>query len=192
MEQSPSWEANWFAASQEIPHVLWNPKVPHRTHNRPTPIPILSQPNPVPTPTSHFLKIHPNIILSSKPRSPQRSLSLRLPHQNPYTPLLSPIRATCPAHPNLLDFITRTMFHARGTYLLKTAITGWRKEAQSLLRYRGEVAKTRCVWYKDTTIRFTSSSLPTAHVGPVGQVECHTAWITLVWKWTHFKLSKHL
>jgi hypothetical protein len=35
MEQSPSWEANWFAASQEIPRVLWNPKVHYRTHNMP-------------------------------------------------------------------------------------------------------------------------------------------------------------
>jgi hypothetical protein len=35
MEQSPSWEANWFAASQEIPRVLWNPKVHYRTHKRP-------------------------------------------------------------------------------------------------------------------------------------------------------------
>jgi hypothetical protein len=64
MEQSPSWEANWFAASQEIPSVLWNPKVPHRNHKRPPRIPILSQPNLVLTPTSHFLKIHPNIILT--------------------------------------------------------------------------------------------------------------------------------
>jgi hypothetical protein len=45
MEQSPSFEANWFAASQEIPRVLWNPKFPHRTHKRPPPIPIPSQPN---------------------------------------------------------------------------------------------------------------------------------------------------
>jgi hypothetical protein len=31
MEQSPSWEANRFSASQEIPHVLWNPEgsLPH-------------------------------------------------------------------------------------------------------------------------------------------------------------------
>jgi hypothetical protein len=58
MEQSPSWKANWFAASQEIPLILWNPKVPRRTHKRPPRIPILSQPNPVLTPTSHFLKIH--------------------------------------------------------------------------------------------------------------------------------------
>ena len=27
MEQSPSWEANRFLASQEIPSILWNPKV---------------------------------------------------------------------------------------------------------------------------------------------------------------------
>ena len=27
MVQSPSWEANWFAASQEIPRILWNPKI---------------------------------------------------------------------------------------------------------------------------------------------------------------------
>jgi len=33
MVQSSSWEANWFAASQEIPRILWNPKVYYRTHN---------------------------------------------------------------------------------------------------------------------------------------------------------------
>ena len=32
MVQSPSWEANWFAASQEIPHISRNPKVHYRTH----------------------------------------------------------------------------------------------------------------------------------------------------------------
>ena len=32
MVQSRSWEANWFAASQEIPRILWNPKVRYHTH----------------------------------------------------------------------------------------------------------------------------------------------------------------
>jgi len=66
MEQSPSSEANWFAASQQIPHILWNLKVHYRIHKCPPSLPILSQLDPVHTPTSHFLNIHLNIILPSK------------------------------------------------------------------------------------------------------------------------------
>ena len=72
--QSPSWEANWFAASQEIPRISRNPNVHYRTHKRPPPVPILGQPNPVHIPTSHLLEIHPNIIHPSTPRSPQWSV----------------------------------------------------------------------------------------------------------------------
>jgi len=53
--QSPFWAANWFAASQEIPHISRNPRVLYSTHKRPPPIPVLGQPNPVHIPTSHFL-----------------------------------------------------------------------------------------------------------------------------------------
>ena len=84
--QGPSWEANWLAASQEIPRILWNPKVHYRTHKRLPPVPILGQPNSVHIPTSCLLEIHPNIIHPSTPRSPQWSLSLRFPHQDPKRP----------------------------------------------------------------------------------------------------------
>ena len=99
MEHSTSWEANRFSASQEIPRILCKPKVHYRSHKCPPPVPILSQLEPVHTPTSHFLRIHLNIILPSTTGSPKWSLSLSFP----------PIRATCPAHLIPFDFITRTV-----------------------------------------------------------------------------------
>jgi len=98
MAQSHSWEANWFAASQEIPRISGNPKVHYRTHKLPPPVSILGQPNPVHIPTSNLLEIHPNILHPSTPQSPQWSPSLRFPHQILIHPLSSPKRATCPTN----------------------------------------------------------------------------------------------
>ena len=99
-----------FAANQEIPRILWNPKVHYRSHKRPPPVPILSQLYPVPTTPSHFQKIHLNIILPSTPGSPKWSLSIMVPHQNPV--FASPLPSTryMPRNLSLLHFITRIVF----------------------------------------------------------------------------------
>ena len=98
MVQSPSWEANWSAASQETPRISRNPKVHYRTHKRPPPDSILGQPNPVHIHTSHFLEIHFNIIRPSTPRSPSGLLpsgfptkTLHTPSPHPYVPHAQPI-----------------------------------------------------------------------------------------------------
>ena len=107
MEQSPSWEANRFSASQEIPRISLNPKVHYGIHKCPPAVSILGQLDPVYIPTSHVLKIHLNIILPSTPGSSKWSLSVRFPAKTLYTPLLSPHTLYMPSpshsrfcHPN--------------------------------------------------------------------------------------------
>jgi len=48
---------------------------------------ILGQPNPVHIPTSYLLEIHPDIIHTTRTKSPQWSPSLRFPHEEPIHPL---------------------------------------------------------------------------------------------------------
>jgi len=82
MEQSLSWGDNRFSASQEIPRILWKPKVHCRIHKCLPPVPILSQIDPVHTPTSHLTSyissLKPVLMLSTHPCFISWAVSLSL------------------------------------------------------------------------------------------------------------------
>jgi len=112
-QQSSSSEANQFSVSQEIPRTLWNPKAHYRCHKCPPPVPILRQHR---AGSGLYIPPHPTswnsiLILSSHLRLglPSGLFPSGFPTKTLYTPLLSTIRATCPTHLILLDFITRTI-----------------------------------------------------------------------------------
>jgi hypothetical protein len=106
MRQNPSWEANRFLASQEIPRILWNQKVHYRVYRNPPSTLILSQINPV-----HV--IHPTsswsiLILSSHLR-PSLPSDL-FPQVSPVCTSTLPHSTTCPVHLILLDLIIQIIF----------------------------------------------------------------------------------
>ena len=88
MDQSPSWEANWFAASQEIPRILWNPKIHYRIHKCPPPARVLSENYLTPDPNSWksilILSSHLRLVL------PCGLFPSGFPTKTLNTPLLSP------------------------------------------------------------------------------------------------------
>jgi hypothetical protein len=102
MELSPSREADSCSAAQELPSILWNPKVHYLVHKSLPLLPILSHINSVHTIASYLSKIqfnifHPVLVFLA-------GSFFRLPNQYPICiPLLHSRYMTCLYHPPWLD-----------------------------------------------------------------------------------------
>jgi hypothetical protein len=96
MDQSLPWQVNSHLAVKKFSPFHW-------TRN-PTLVPLLNNKNPVHTFTSYFPKIHSNIIFPST--LTYSEWTLHFPITICYAFLISPIRATFPAHLIFLDLIT--------------------------------------------------------------------------------------
>jgi len=105
MEQVTSWEAN-----QEIPRIWLNPKIHYHIYKCPPLVPVSSQINLIPAPPFQFLRS--NLILSSHLRIgiPSGLFPSGFLTKTLYTPLISPVSATCPNHHIIPDLITRIEF----------------------------------------------------------------------------------
>jgi hypothetical protein len=93
MEQSPSWEANRFSASQVIsPHIM--EAEGSLSHSQePDTCPYSQSDQSSPCPPSHVLMIHFNNVLPCTSGPSKWSLSLGFPYQNPVC--ASPLPHTC-------------------------------------------------------------------------------------------------
>jgi len=68
--------------------------------------------------TTHFLKIHLNVIPHLRLGLPSCLFPKGFPTRILYTSLLSPMRATCPTHLNFLNLVTRKILGEQYRFII--------------------------------------------------------------------------
>jgi hypothetical protein len=104
-EAEPFLRAATCAATQELPSVLWNPKVHYRIHKSPPLVPILSQSDAVHTIPSCLSKIYFTIVPHLRLGLPSGPFPSEFRTNVLGAFFFSSIRASCPAHLIVLDLI---------------------------------------------------------------------------------------
>ena len=145
MVQGPSWEANWFAASQEILRISRNPKAHYRTHKRPPPS--LSWASPIQSIYPHPISWRSTLILSTHLRLglPSCLFPSGFPHQDPIQyPLLTHTRhMPSPSH-------SSRFYHPHNViYLLGIFCKPWQKTGPYLVTVKKTInnkSRTQVFW----------------------------------------------
>jgi hypothetical protein len=110
MELRSSYEVAVCAATQELPSILWNPKVYYRVHKKPPLVHIPSQIDPAYNTAFYPSNITLNIVHPPTFSSSYCSLSFWLSHQYECPTCISLLSLSCyilcPCHPLWLDHST--------------------------------------------------------------------------------------